>query len=677
MKKKQTHLDFKGQHTQKNWLFLIVMALATFLVVPVHAEDYGLKICGVQVTDENCEDLSVIEGVKSGSIAYYPYTKQLLIKELVIDTKDGSCIYNESIEGLTIEVSGECNLKSTFGNCMMLDASTTLKKRIYWQGTSSLNLSSVNFVGLVTLTGECNISDLNLSATGEYGIVGNNNSLSITNSTVHAKGLYGSIKDFKSFTLNDVKIIEPEDVVFEDGALKKNGETVTEEVVIIPYEKYGLRICGVQISDGNNNDLSNIEGVKSGTVTYNSQTKTLRLTNAVIESETNCIINDSITGLTIEVEGECKMTSSKWTCFYLNDTTSFVSIGTGSSLTLNSPNKAAVGVGKNTLCSIYTLNLNTNGKRGFQGDDGTSSTLYIYYSFVKINGTGGTIYNFDSVKMDCCGIEDGNFSKGTLIHNGKEVTGEVMIQPIYYTLKICSVKITEENKNNLSSIPGVKSGTITYDTKTKTLRLKDVDICNTENEGTCIINENVKGLTIELEGECKMTSDWWAMIINGSTTITNKTDTEFPSLNVASSEKSGIYVSTNAVLTISNIDLTATGIYGITGYKIDGFLNIKNSNVRAQGSKGNICAFKSITLEDCEVITPKGATFVDGYLRLNGQIVTDPVVIGNTTVGIETMTDKVSRGEAIYTIDGVRINTPFNNLPRGIYIVNGHKVVKK
>lgn len=680
MKKTTTHLILGRQNARKNWLFFLAMTFVMFLAIPAQAENYGLWICGVQVTDDNCSDLSVIEGVKKGSIAYYSYTKQLLIKELVLETSDGSCISNESIEGLVIEVSGECNMKSTFGHCMILNKSTTIKKRVYWQGTSSLNLSSVNFGGLFLGDGEYNISDLNLTATGEYGIVGfNNTSLTISNSTVRAKGLYGSVKDLKSLTLNDEKILEPEGVTFEDGMLKKNGEKVTEEVVIVPFEKLGMRICGVEISDGNKDNLSQIEGVKSGTITYDARTKTLRLKNAVIESETNCIINDSITGLTVEVEGECKMTSSYWTCFYLCDTTSFVSIGAGASLTLNSPKKAALGVAKNTLCSIYKMHLNTTGVRGFQCDDGTSK-LYIYHSYVHINGTGGSIYNFESVKLDCCGADGTGFRGGTLISTstGKEMTGEVMIQPIYYTVSICGVKITEENKDNLSQISGVRSGTITYDTETKTLLLKDVDLWSTEEgEGVGILNRDLEGLTIEIEGDCKITATGSGILTWKNVTITNKVKTEYPSLDIVSNDNRGIYVFEHGTCTLSNIDLTVTGKYGLIGNKIDAGLNINNCNVYAQGSSGSICYFGTVTLENCEVVMPVGATFVNGTLSLNGNMVKDAVVISRTTSGIKTIDANVSIGEAVYTIGGVRLSTPFDKLPRGIYIVNGRKVVKK
>lgn len=678
MKKKATYIVFGRQHALKSRLLFLAMTLAMFLTVPTRAATYGLTICGVQVTDDNCSDLSVIEGVKKGSIAYYPYTKQLLIKELVLETSDGSCIRNESIEGLTIEVSGECNMKSIYGHCMLLRKSTTLKKREYWQGTSSLNLSSVNFGGVFMDEGEYNISDLNLTATGEYGIVGFNTSLTISNSTVRAKGIYGSITDLKSLTLNDVKIIEPEGVTFEDGMLKKNGEKVTEEVVIVPYEKYGLRICDVQISAGNKDNLSQIEGVKSGTITYDTETKTLLLKDVVLESETACIVNDSITGLTVEVEGECKVTSSKWVCFYLCDTTSFVSIGAESSLTLNSPNKAAIGVAKNVLCSIYKMRLNTTGARGLQGDDGTSSTLYIYHSYVHINGTRGSIYNFASVTFDCCGAEGTGFRGGTLISTstGKEMTGDVMIQPIYYTVSICGVKITEENKNNLSQISGVRSGTIAYDTETKTLLLKDADLWSTDGEGVGILNINLNGLTIEIEGDCKITATGCGILTWKNITITNKQETEYSSLNITSNGNRGIYVFEHGGCTISNIDLTVTGKYGLVGNRIDATLNIKNSNVYAQGSSGSICNFMAVTLDGCEVVTPAGATFVNGSLMLNGYAVNDAVVISRTTSGIKTAESKESRGEGIYTIDGMRLNAPFDKLPRGIYIVNGRKVIK-
>lgn len=45
---------------------------------------YGINIIGVPVTSENCNDLSVIDGV-SGTVKYDPTTKTLTLENATID----------------------------------------------------------------------------------------------------------------------------------------------------------------------------------------------------------------------------------------------------------------------------------------------------------------------------------------------------------------------------------------------------------------------------------------------------------------------------------------------------------------------------------------------------------------------------------------------------------------
>ena len=87
-----------------------------------------------------------------------------------------------------------------------------------------------------------------------------------------------------------------------------------------------------------------------------------------------------------------------------------------------------------------------------------------------------------------------------------------------------------------------------------------------------------------------------------------------------------------------------------------------------------------LTLDGCAVTQPKGAAF-DASLQgvaLNGELVTSKVVIEKTPSAIEHVTtDALAAKEGIYTISGVKLNGEVEDLPKGIYIVNGKKVVKK
>ena len=78
------------------FVFVIVATMWTSLA-QAQTEDYELIIAGAQVTSDNCNDLSVIDGVK-GNAKYDPATKTLTLDNVTIhntaETIYGIGIYN-------------------------------------------------------------------------------------------------------------------------------------------------------------------------------------------------------------------------------------------------------------------------------------------------------------------------------------------------------------------------------------------------------------------------------------------------------------------------------------------------------------------------------------------------------------------------------------------------------
>ena len=52
------------------------------------------------------------------------------------------------------------------------------------------------------------------------------------------------------------------------------------------------------------------------------------------------------------------------------------------------------------------------------------------------------------------------------------------------------------------------------------------------------------------------------------------------------------------------------------------------------------------------------------------------VVITNNPAGIATAKGEDANTQNIYSVSGVRMSKQLNSLPKGVYIVNGRKVVK-
>ena len=442
-------------------------------------------------------------------------------------------------------------------------------------------------------------------------------------------------------------------------------------------EYYALRICGVQVTDENKDKLSSsILGVKSGTVTYNPATKTLRLKDARLETGDQCIENAGVDGLTVEVEGTCRMTSDYRNGILLDASTTITGVeGTAAPSLVISASSAGVWARNGASCTISGLDLTATGKNfGLIGN--SRESLTITDATVRATGASGSICDFLQVQLLGYFVltpEDAAFDGGTLKKDGEVVTGEAFIGK-NYLLRICGVDVTDANKDDLSVIAGVKSGVISYNPSSKTLRLKDAVVVT---DGSFFSNLRVDGLTIEVEGTCRMeTGGYNSIHITAPTTITGKPGTVAPSLAVSSSYV-GIYVDDGAC-TIRDLDLTATGTrFGILGFR-EVSLTIENATVRATGRDGCIYYFVSVTLKDCQVATPAGAAFDGGTLKKDGEVVAgEALILPDAAMGIGTTAGDAPRREGVYTLSGVRLAAPLDQLPRGVYVVDGRKVVKK
>ena len=244
---------------------------------------------------------------------------------------------------------------------------------------------------------------------------------------------------------------------------------------------------------------------------------------------------------------------------------------------------------------------------------------------------------------------------------------------IKYDLWIAGTQVTSDNSNDLSVIEGV-SGTVKYDPVNKVLTLQKATIsCNIVNA----ILSDIEGLTIKVIGKSNL-----------STTVNATLSFRKPltimgggELNAKSETDCAIYADgTN--LTIDNCTVNAeSGPNGIAGYSGSSEkLTIKNATVTAIGTAyGSICDFAELNLIGCSIIEPTGATFDPSKhgVVLNGEIVKSKVVIKKTSTAIETPTADNKAKQGIYTIGGVKLNGEVKDLPKGIYIVNGKKVVKK
>ena len=620
-----------------------------------------LEIAGVKVTSANCSDLSVIPGVK-GKVSYDPTTKTLTLEDATIDVGDPNGI--DASGELTCVVKGKVSITSNNRSAMMLQSNAIIK------GNGQLTLKSSEEYGIFMEA--LLIEGCTVYAEGIWGIAGEGGSggesLTIRNASVTAKGTEASIGSFRNFTLEGCSITKPAGAVWNDeekAVCDPSGNVIKDEVVITPPVEYGLNIAGVPVTSANCSDLTTIPGVK-GKVSYDPTTKTLTLEDASIDGGVDRHGIWSTDELTCVVKGKVSITSnnSSEMVFYKNAT-----IKGNGQLTLKAPKGCGIYTQAALLiegCTVYA-----EGYRGIAGKDGSSGeSLTIRNASVTAKGTQGSIHDLANFTLEGCEITKPagavwNASKHAVCDaSGNVITDEVVITPVpveEYGLNIAGVEVTSANCSDLTVIPGVK-GKVSYDPTTKTLTLEDASI-----EGIWSKDE----LTCVVKGKVSITSknDWSAMEFDKNAIIKGNGQ-----LTLKSKERAGIHLP--ASLLIEGCTVYAEGNWGIAGES----LTIRNASVTAKGTEGSICALANLKLEGCEITKPAGAVWnaeAKAVCDASGNVITDEVVIspkGGTAIDFVTPEQLPAEG-AIYDMNGVLRSEPLEELPTGVYIVGGQKVM--
>ena len=653
-------------------MFLMLMIMMMSSAFAMAQETYGIKIAGEDITGYNRYDLTEISGV-SGNVYFDPNTRTLTLDNATIEANDCNAILNETCDNLLIELIGTNIINVTNSAGIYLKEETTI-----W--SNSGGKLSVKSDGCALLFGGCplEISNCWLEAEGAWGISARNNVaeevLTIRNSHVEAKGSTGSICDIANLVLEGCSITQPDGALFstQNNAVVLNGEMVTDKVVIVP--SYGIKIAGVDVTALNYEDLSVIDGV-DGKINYNSETKILTMEDVTINTTVfNGIWNKDVKGLKINLVGNNTITSSE-ACISILEPSTISGSGT---LRLKSSNNC--GIYLPSSLAVEGIKLYAEGEWGIAGQvfQTSGNVLTISNAYVEVTGSKGSVGDLENLILDGCSITQPSGAEfdakyHSVLLNGELVTDKVVIEPDSYGFNIAGVNVTKKNCKDLSVIDGV-DGKISYNPETKTLTMEDVTINVADNSG--IWNSSVKGLKIVLVGNNIITSSSSCIKIDKTSTISGS-----GTLILKSSENCGIYMKLTS-LTVEGVKLYTEGKYGVAGF--DGIsgetLTLRNAYVEATGSLGSVCDLQNLVLDGCSITQPTGAAFdanVHG-VALNGEVVTDKVVIESVTNGISNITTDVpAHKQGIFSVTGVKQTQQWNELPAGIYIVDGVKRVKK
>lgn len=244
-----------------------------------------------------------------------------------------------------------------------------------------------------------------------------------------------------------------------------------------------------------------------------------------------------------------------------------------------------------------------------------------------------------------------------------------------YGFKVAGVDVTSDNYLDLTEISGV-SGKVYFDPNTRALTLGNATI---EVDGyNAVLNQTCKDLVIELIGTNTINvTNSAGIYLCESTAIKGESGSK---LSITNDRCAVLFE--GSPLEIVNCWLEAEGDWGISANDnvAEEVLTIRNSHVEATGPTGSICDIANLVLDGCSIKQPEGAVYDAGKkaVALNGEVVTAKVVIEPSASGINDITaDVPARKKGIFTVQGVKQTQSWNELPAGIYIVDGVKRVKK
>ena len=447
---------------------------------------------------------------------------------------------------------------------------------------------------------------------------------------------------------------------------------------VMAQEKYGFKVAGVDVTSDNYLDLTEINGV-SGKVYFDPNTRTLTLDNATIEVDgCNAIYNQTCKYLVIELLGTNTINVTNSAGIYTCESTVIMG-NSGSTLTLKNDRCAVLFEG--SPLEIVNCWLEVEGEWGISANDNVAEeVLTIRNSHVEATGPTGSICDIAGLELEGCYIDIPfkaayNAETKSVAVNGETVTSKVVIEPNSYGIYIADKPVTTLNYKDLTSIYGV-SGSASYDPDTKTLTLDNATIDRNSTDGTGIVNKTVSDFTVKLIGNNTVIADLASMVLNQTSTITGD-----GSLHLTSKRFCGLDME-SASVTIDNTSLFVKGGYGIAGYigAKSEVLTVRNSYVEAEGfGSGSISLISKLILDNCAITQPVGAEFDADQkaVVLNGELLKSKVVIEPITNSIGTVTaDVPARKQGIYNLNGVKLTQQWDDLPAGIYIVDGVKRVK-
>ncbi len=559
-------------------LFTPLLMLAALLSsTQAWAEAYDLWVGGVQVTDANASNITSA-AITGGKVRYVPSSKNLIIGDGTVINYSGDCI-NSSIDGLSILFSGSATITTTTG--------TAAYSGLYLKGATSLSsyknekapvvkISATNGGRAIITNSRLSVYGNRITATAanEIAVFGTASSatFNIYFSQITAKGGSGKagIQGFSGGISLYGSALDANQSI-SSGTVMQNGSAVQTASI---YCSATIGSFNVPITYAGTLSTSDTGASSaSGTAQYNSSTKTLTLTNvnvdgADLDTHGDMTINFvgggtiSSSGYTMDLYGNTTLNSDGKVIIKSTGHTSVYLNYDNTNLEICMPEFQATcttdkdGVYGSSNCKLILKKYNDNSVYKFLGGRSNVSVPQIVLDDMDIWSSHtwikeGKVYYNDAIASSSNGPSDGTWFKSKN-------------QFTYYPLYVAGTQVNHRNNADIRN-QYITSGTVSYNTSTKTLTLDGVTMNVTADDVSTIKTTSGAGdITIQAVGDNTLTSVDDAAKLYSNTTFTSSS---IAYLRFISNNSMGVsmYGSANATVDMVGFFQAKGAEYGFYG----------------------------------------------------------------------------------------------------------------
>ena len=599
----------------------IITILALLLVGGVlfsraWAEDYPLKVAGIQVTSSNASHITG-SGI-NGWVAYSNSTKELYLSNATIDTSE-ACIYNYGIDDLTVFIEGTVQLISSSSHGIHSTRGITITSNDF--ASIYITANSSNKCAVWVRNGNTLwIQKCWMVAKGYFALTGDGaETLNLSRCCVDATstGSAPCVTDFKEIgTWGVTYTYDGSKYNTTSKRLLDSSGNYLKKHVLRPRLAVGRNIWDPRYDASFNSSSSGIH-ITSGSIDYVASTSTLTLNNVNVEiykTDRDVISYYGLSSgntLNVKLSGKNNVTQKDASAGYGD-----ITVGSNMKISGQSPSSSRLIIANNGIYvkgnKTLTLENVHVGCAYLRGSSEATARLNINNCSVS---TTSYLCNFESCTMTGCDSRYAHFNKGEKGFCNREgnLVDPVSIKPVSttYPIYILGRQMNDvNNESGMFSAEGMKGGSIYYNTNTNMLQLYDVNLTTPSGSSEPILRTQKSGLNINLNGTNTLHTDGTGLLIDAYTQITGADDFSgvlkvegSPTKGIDFASSQMLYLKDNAVVDVKG---SSCGV-GTTGNSSTAMGTLIMSGATLRVRSGGVKGLKGSNLTSSVVITtPRG-----------------------------------------------------------------------